>query len=63
MVLKQQVGFRQSGPEFENDVKTYGTQAWYLSAMCMVLFENDVKTYGTQAIRKKKQARYGLRMM
>ena len=37
---------------FENDVKTYGTQAdkrYYTTAL---LFENDVKTYGTQAKRR-----------
>ena len=37
-------------PRFENDVKTYGTQAinnW--KCWCSV-FENDVKTYGTQAV-------------
>ena len=36
---------------FENDVKTYGTQAWNPNPKCQALFENDVKTYGTQAYR------------
>ena len=36
---------------FENDVKTYGTQAHTRGRMCCLSFENDVKTYGTQATR------------
>ena len=36
---------------FENDVKTYGTQAKDLSTRQELRFENDVKTYGTQANR------------
>ena len=36
---------------FENDVKTYGTQAFVKKVQNGVWFENDVKTYGTQAIR------------
>ena len=35
---------------FENDVKTYGTQANTDSIMTVEEFENDVKTYGTQAL-------------
>ena len=35
---------------FENDVKTYGTQAMRISQISETVFENDVKTYGTQAI-------------
>ena len=35
--------------EFENDVKTYGTQAMPQLTTVLLLFENDVKTYGTQA--------------
>ena len=35
---------------FENDVKTYGTQAKSKMVYLNNLFENDVKTYGTQAI-------------
>ena len=35
---------------FENDVKTYGTQAIKRFLRTLELFENDVKTYGTQAI-------------
>ena len=34
---------------FENDVKTYGTQAIMIMMQQNRLFENDVKTYGTQA--------------
>ena len=34
---------------FENDVKTYGTQAVIHLAIWFFPFENDVKTYGTQA--------------
>ena len=36
---------------FENDVKTYGTQAVIPEEKALMLFENDVKTYGTQAPR------------
>ena len=41
--------------EFENDVKTYGTQAILSIAMTQCLFENDVKTYGTQAARRSEK--------
>ena len=34
---------------FENDVKTYGTQAFKDDFSAKKGFENDVKTYGTQA--------------
>ena len=34
---------------FENDVKTYGTQALMAGLAIQSRFENDVKTYGTQA--------------
>ena len=34
--------------EFENDVKTYGTQTYVSSIRMLTAFENDVKTYGTQ---------------
>ena len=34
---------------FENDVKTYGTQAERCLLNHDIQFENDVKTYGTQA--------------
>ena len=37
---------------FENDVKTYGTQAVCLFFICFPPFENDVKTYGTQAAKR-----------
>ena len=35
--------------KFENDVKTYGTQAGHIAERIFSEFENDVKTYGTQA--------------
>ena len=35
--------------QFENDVKTYGTQAESDDHRVRSRFENDVKTYGTQA--------------
>ena len=35
---------------FENDVKTYGTQAKDPGKIYVGQFENDVKTYGTQAL-------------
>ena len=35
---------------FENDVKTYGTQALIVNGTQYAMFENDVKTYGTQAV-------------
>ena len=34
---------------FENDVKMYGTQAYFLPSRLLNSFENDVKMYGTQA--------------
>ena len=34
--------------EFENDVKTYGTQTRKSVCYTSSVFENDVKTYGTQ---------------
>ena len=40
---------------FENDVKTYGTQAKMLRINYERRFENDVKTYGTQAYSHKIQ--------
>ena len=36
--------------EFENDVKTYGTQTNEAEDGPKPVFENDVKTYGTQTI-------------
>ena len=38
-----------AAPMFENDVKTYGTQANPIPSNISYMFENDVKTYGTQA--------------
>ena len=37
---------------FENDVKMYGTQAFYGYKDASDEFENDVKMYGTQASLK-----------
>ena len=34
--------------EFENDVKTYGTETSYVFGCGTCEFENDVKTYGTE---------------
>ncbi len=34
--------------QFENDVKTYGTQTKIGLVKFLISFENDVKTYGTQ---------------
>ena len=51
MVLKL-CGSRSVHQSFENDVKTYGTQAIPLWEHCLIAFENDVKTYGTQALKE-----------
>ena len=48
---------------FENDVKTYGTQATTQEITLGNVFENDVKTYGTQAEVKKWVQKISLRMM
>ena len=48
---------------FENDVKTYGTQATISDVPKITVFENDVKTYGTQAGNKWNGNNLGLRMM
>ena len=48
---------------FENDVKTYGTQAAYILSALSKPFENDVKTYGTQANPPAYYGNYRLRMM
>ena len=48
---------------FENDVKTYGTQAMMFYVYLDALFENDVKTYGTQAYTVVLYIAYCLRMM
>ena len=46
------MGDYKASPEFENDVKTYGTQTTALIASSCSVFENDVKTYGTQTRNK-----------
>ena len=48
---------------FENDVKTYGTQAAPVQDVPKVVFENDVKTYGTQACTASCVPFPSLRMM
>ena len=48
---------------FENDVKTYGTQAIVHLICYGIWFENDVKTYGTQAVCERVGQRQRLRMM
>ena len=48
---------------FENDVKTYGTQATSPVITMSDVFENDVKTYGTQARAPCLQYMWRLRMM
>ena len=50
MVLKQQTPTNFAKAKFENDVKTYGTQAFAATIRRAITFENDVKTYGTQAV-------------
>ena len=49
MVLKQAIDLPMKAPEFENDVKMYGTQASLIQSAFFPSFENDVKMYGTQA--------------
>ena len=49
--------------QFENDVKTYGTQAIKGAVDNANEFENDVKTYGTQAFPACELFRLRLRMM
>ena len=49
MVLKQQTPTNFAKAKFENDVKTYGTQAICGRTNAFTAFENDVKMYGTQA--------------
>ena len=49
--------------QFENDVKTYGTQAAVAVVSTGPRFENDVKTYGIQAIQKQNALPCSLRMM
>ena len=48
---------------FENDVKTYGTQADNGKYDIGRQFENDVKTYGTQAGSTNADEYISLRMM
>ena len=50
MVLKLHASNSKPYPQFENDVKMYGTQAVYVLIRWYVKFENDVKMYGTQAL-------------
>ena len=48
MVLKQGASNPMRDRQFENDVKTYGTQTRKSVCYTSSVFENDVKTYGTQ---------------
>ena len=50
MVLKLFGNDTKEFYQFENDVKTYGTQTHCCLLASSFLFENDVKTYGTQTI-------------
>ena len=49
MVLKLRFDVTEDRPQFENDVKMYGTQAGTGTPGTATPFENDVKMYGTQA--------------
>ena len=51
MVLKLFGNDTKEFYQFENDVKTYGTQTILAPMIERVMFENDVKTYGTQTER------------
>ena len=48
MVLKREEKCVTKGNEFENDVKTYGTETGLMPTISERQFENDVKTYGTE---------------
>ena len=63
MVLKQGASNPMRDRQFENDVKTYGTQTTVTTLATTAGFENDVKTYGTQtnAVIMSRHGR--LRMM
>ena len=49
--------------EFENDVKTYGTETSYVFGCGTCEFENDVKTYGTETTVNCDVTTACLRMM
>ena len=49
--------------QFENDVKTYGTQTTVSYVFSNLKFENDVKTYGTQTLNLSLIPNSSLRMM
>ena len=49
------MGDYKASSEFENDVKTYGTQTRQKEYGIKAQFENDVKTYGTQTLRTFSQ--------
>ena len=50
MVLKLSLFALYHSNQFENDVKTYGTQTDAFQQIAELGFENDVKTYGTQTV-------------
>ena len=61
MVLKRAMGDYKASPEFENDVKTYGTQTIAIAIHEPNVFENDVKTYAK--LKRTKKCYQRLRMM
>ena len=50
MVLKHGLDESVLQAQFENDVKTYGTETSTTKFRVDISFENDVKTYGTETI-------------
>ena len=62
MVLKLANGINTIA-QFENDVKTYGTETLMLSGIVINEFENDVKTYGTETVFNIVPHSNSLRMM
>ena len=49
--------------EFENDVKTYGTETQIVTLKIYQAFENDVKMYGTETLQPIQYVPACLRMM
>ena len=50
-------------PQFENDVKMYGTETYLSLCFNVLRFENDVKMYGTETIAMYGYLPKCLRMM
>ena len=63
MVLKPMERRSRHDSEFENDVKTYGTETTGSQIAFNMAFENDVKTYGTETGFSALLRYIGLRMM